>query len=122
MCPGSRVGLCGRLDGSFPFCSLLEVDEVLIADGGRFGILLGGGMLVSVAADVVRLMAVRLAVEMGGLRDMIPRGSCSLVKRELTRDDDISREDAHCKVERHSTFASVCLHHLRLSLPASLPG
>lgn len=54
-----------------PLGTLLEEDEVLIADGGRLGILLGGGMLVSVAAEVVRLIPARPVVEVGGLRDMI---------------------------------------------------
>lgn len=76
--PASLVGLCGLLCGSVPFCNLLEVEDVLIADGGRFGILLGGGMLLSVAADVVRLIAVRAVVDVGGLRDMVVRGCATL--------------------------------------------
>lgn len=43
-----------------------------MAEGGRLGILLGGGMLVRAAADVVRLIPVRPVVDTGGLRDMVP--------------------------------------------------
>ena len=42
-----------------------------MAEGGRLGILLGGGMFVRAAADVVRLMPVRPVVDVGGLRDMV---------------------------------------------------
>jgi hypothetical protein len=49
---------------------LLELDEVLIAEGGRLGILLGGGMFVRVAEEAVRLMPARPVVDVGGLRDM----------------------------------------------------
>jgi hypothetical protein len=59
----SLVGLWDLLGGSVPFGSLLEVEEVLIAEVGRLGILLGGGMLFNVEVEAVRLMPWRPTVD-----------------------------------------------------------